>query len=162
MRKERYDSAIYSYKVALKYDPVNRLALNNLGYAYQKAGNGEEARKIRKRLDDLPEKVNQAEVRQDHSLLEDPRLLFVIFFLVVWSLLFLYWHNLAQTTGLLVGMASAGILAFILTAWGWVFFSLWDSDTTLTRIAALLITVVIGGLILLSFRKAYTWILDIR
>ena len=69
VRKSRYDSAIYSYKVALKYDPENRLALNDLGYAYRKVGNEEEARKIKKRLVELPGEINQVETRQDGSLL---------------------------------------------------------------------------------------------
>ncbi len=162
VRNARYDSAIYSYKVALKYDPGNRLALNNLGYAYKKVGNEEEARMIKKKLVDLPGEINQVETQQDRSLLENPLLLFLIFFIVVWGLLFLYWHNLLENTVLIVGMASTGILALIITAWGWVFFYFWDSDTTITRIVALIITAVIGGLILLLFRRTYTWILDIR
>jgi tetratricopeptide (TPR) repeat protein len=161
VRKSRYDSAIYSYKVALKYDPDNRQVYNNLGYAYQKAGNEEEARKVKKRLAEWPEKTDQVVQQEKRSRLEDPRFLFFIFFAVVWGLLFLSWYNLLQNTSVILGMPSTGILALLITAWGWVFFSLWDSDTTITRIVALIITAVIGGLILLLFRRTYTWILDI-
>jgi len=162
VRKSRYDSAIYSYKVALKYDPDNRQVYNNLGYAYQKAGNEEEARKMKKRLAEWPEKTDQVAQQAERSRLEDPRFLFAIFFLVVWGLLLLYWYNLVQGANLFVGMVATGILAFLIASWGWAFFYLWDRNTVITRVLALLITAVIGGIILLLFRGAYTWIRDIR
>jgi tetratricopeptide (TPR) repeat protein len=161
VKAAKYNRAIYCYKVAVRYNPENRSAYNNLGYVYQKTGKAQEAREIKKKLEETPEETDHVAVSQKESKFDDPFLLFFIFFIVMWGLFFLYWYVLSAGYELTIGTALAGISAFLVTGWVWAFFFLWDSETTLTRILALLITAVIGGVILLFFRTGYERIRNI-
>jgi len=125
-------------------------------------GNEQGARNVKKKLKELKEKENRVEALSRKSILEDPLLLFFIFFVVVWGLLFLYWYKMLTGFEVVVGAAMTGLVAFIVTCWVWAFFFLWDSDNILARIVALLITGIIGGVVLILFRTLYSKILNIR
>jgi tetratricopeptide (TPR) repeat protein len=158
-----YSQGVYCYKVALHYGPDSRSVYNNLGYAYQKMGKEEEARSIKKKLDELPVDESQQEVRSKKSIFDEPLTLFFVFFIVMWVLISLLLYNLSSASGeMIFGIAVAGLLAFLLSGLAWAFFFLWDNDTIFTRVLALLITGVIGGVILILFRTAYTRILSIQ
>ncbi|NYT07506.1 MAG: tetratricopeptide repeat protein [Methanomicrobiales archaeon] len=153
--KEQFDHAISSYEYALHLDSDNFAAWNNLCCALYKAGRKDEAYRTKKTLADLKQKKMQ-ELKASHaSVFTSDILLFFVFLAVVWSILLGYWLYYWGGSDLGMGFAWAGIMAFIIVGWIWAFLLLWDTENTVCKFFALLITGFIGGGIIVLSRSVY-------
>lgn len=153
--KEQYDHAISSYEYAVHLDPDNFAAWNNLGCAFYKAGRKQDAYRVKKTLEDLKEKKIRAMKASRASAFTGDTLLFFIFLATIWSILIGYWYYFWGLTNIDMGIAWAGVLAFIIVGWIWAFFLLWDTEHTICKFFALLITGFIGGGVIVLSRILY-------
>jgi tetratricopeptide (TPR) repeat protein len=149
--KEQYDYAIGCYEYAVHLDRDNLAAWNNLGCSLYKVGKKEDAYRVKKILEDHRLKQERELKSSRASVFTSDILLFFVFLATVWGILLVYWLYFWGGTDLKIGVAWAGVLAFIIVGWIWAFFLLWDTENNICRFFALLITgFVFGGAIVLS------------
>jgi len=160
--KEQYDHAVSCYQYAINLHPDNLPAWNNLGYSFVRMGKKREADEVRRNIEDLKARQKRPEVQPEPSFFHNDIVLFFLFFAIGWVILLLYWNYFGGGMDLIMGIAWAGIISFIITAWVWAFFFLWDTENLAGRILALAMTAVAVGGILVAARFVFNKIGDIR